>query len=157
MLIRWLLAALHLLAFGFALYAVLSRARALRHLDATQSVQANEVRLRDVFRSDTIWGVTAIVLIVSGVTRAFGGFEKGAGYYLHEPLFHLKMTVLVLILLIEVSPMMALIRWRVALAQGGAIDLTRARRFASLSDIEAGLVMVMVIAASGMARGIWAH
>jgi putative membrane protein len=156
MLTRWLLAALHLLAFGFALYAVLSRARALRRLDTAQSVQANELRLRDVFRSDTIWGVTAIVLIVTGVMRAFGGFEKGGSYYLHEPLFHLKMTVLVVILLIEVTPALAMIRWRAALAQGGPIDLTRAKRFAWLSDLEAGLVMLMVIAASGMARGVWA-
>jgi putative membrane protein len=156
MLIRWLLAALHLLAFGFALGSVLARARALRRLDVTQSIQANELRLRDVFRSDTIWGITAIVLIVTGVMRAFGGFEKGAAYYLHEPLFHLKMTALVVILLIEVSPMFALIRWRIALGQGGPVDLTRARRFAWMSDLEAGLVMLMVIAASGMARGVWA-
>ena len=157
MLIRWLLAALHLLAFGFALGSVLARARALRRLDAVQSVQANDTRLRDVFRSDSVWGVTAIVLIVTGVMRAFGGFEKGGAYYLHEPLFHLKMTALVAILLIEVSPMLALIRWRIALAQGGAIDLSRARRFAWMSDVQAALVFVMVIAASGMARGVWAH
>ncbi|WP_250434950.1 DUF2214 family protein [Caballeronia sp. ATUFL_F2_KS9A] len=156
MLIRWLLAALHLLAFGFALGSVLARARALRRLDPAESIQANELRLRDVFRSDSVWGVTAIVLIVTGVTRAFGGFEKGGAFYLHEPLFHLKMTALVVILLIEVSPMLTLIRWRIALAQGGPIDLTRARRFAWLSDLEAGLVMLMVIAASGMARGVWA-
>jgi len=156
MLIRWLLAAVHLLAFGFALGSVLARARALRRLDAAQSVQANAVRLRDVFRSDSVWGVTAIVLIVTGVMRAFGGFEKGGAYYLHEPLFHLKMTALLAILLIEISPMLALIRWRATLAQGGAIDLTRARRFAWMSDLEAALVMVMVISASGMARGVWA-
>ncbi|WP_250862510.1 DUF2214 family protein, partial [Caballeronia sp. INML3] len=93
----------------------------LRRLDVAQSVQANDVRLRDVFRSDSVWGITAIVLIVTGLMRAFGGFEKGGSYYLHEPLFHLKMTALVLILLIEVSPMLALIRWRVTLAQGGPI------------------------------------
>ncbi|WP_250499732.1 DUF2214 family protein [Caballeronia sp. GAWG1-5s-s] len=157
MLIRWLLAALHLLAFGFALGSVLARARALRRLDAAESVQANALRLRDVFRSDAVWGIAAVVLIVTGLTRAFGGFEKGGAYYLHEPLFHLKMTALVVILLIEVSPMLALIRWRAALAQGGAIDLTRARRFAWMSDLEAALVIVMVIAATGMARGVWAR
>jgi putative membrane protein len=66
------------------------------------------------------------------------------------------MTALVLILFVEITPMMALIRWRVAAAHGGAIDLSRARRFAWMSDLEAGLVIVMVIAASGMARGVWA-
>lgn len=156
MLIRWLLAAIHLLAFGFALASVLARARALRRLDASNSVQANAVVLRDVFRADSLWGVTALFLLITGLMRAFGGFEKGASYYLHEPLFHLKMTALVLIVAIEISPMMALIRWRVAAGHGGAIDLGRARRFAWMSDLEAGLVMLMVVAASGMARGVWA-
>jgi len=156
MLIRWLLAAIHLLAFGFALASVLSRARALRRLDPSNSLHANAAGLRDVFRADGGWGVTALILLVTGAMRAFGGFEKGGAYYLHEPLFHLKMTALVLILVIEISPMMALIRWRVAARQGSAVDLGRARRFAWMSDLEAGLVIVMVIAASGMARGIWA-
>jgi putative membrane protein len=156
MMLRWLLAAIHLLAFGFAFGSVLARARALRKLDASNTLHANATGLRDVFRADGIWGIAALVLLVTGVMRAFGGFEKGGSYYLHEPLFHLKMTALVVILLIEVSPMLALIRWRIAVAQGGPIDLTRARRFAWLSDLEAGLVIVMVIAASGMARGVWA-
>ena len=86
-------------------------------------MHANAVVLRDVFRADSMWGVTALVLLITGVMRAFGGFEKGGAYYLHEPLFHLKMTALVLILAIEISPMMALIRWRVAAGHGGAIDL----------------------------------
>jgi putative membrane protein len=103
-----------------------------------------------------MWGLAALVLLVTGVMRAFGGFEKGGAYYLHEPLFHLKMTALVVILLIEIAPMMALIRWRAALGRGGAIDLGKARRYAAMSDAEAGLVIVMVIAATGMARGIWA-
>ena len=65
---------------------------------------------RDVFRADTMWGLAALALLITGVIRAFGGFEKGGSYYLHEPLFHLKMTALVLILFIEISPMMALMR-----------------------------------------------
>jgi putative membrane protein len=156
MLARWLLAALHLLAFAFALSSVLARARALRRLGPSHSMHDSATALRDVFRADTVWGITAIVLLVTGAMRAFGGFEKGGAYYLHEPLFHLKMTALVLILLIEVSPMLALIRWRVTAQQGGPVDVTRARRYASMSDLEAGLVIVMMIAASGMARGILA-
>jgi putative membrane protein len=156
MMLRWSLAAIHLLAFGFAFASVLARARALRKLDASNTLHANATSLRDVFRADGAWGIAALVLLITGVMRAFGGFEKGGSYYLHEPLFHLKMTALVLILFVEITPLMALIRWRVAAAHGGAIDLGRARRFAWMSDLEAGLVIVMVIAASGMARGVWA-
>ncbi len=88
-LISWLLAAIHLLAFGFALGAVLGRARALRRLDVTQSVQANQLPApaRCVSLSDSVWGITAIVLIVTGVTRAFGGFEKGGSTICTSRLF----------------------------------------------------------------------
>jgi putative membrane protein len=156
MLVRWCLAAIHLLAFGLALASVFGRARALRQLDPASSVSANSARLKQVFRADNIWGVAALILLVTGATRAFGGFEKGSAYYLHEPLFQLKMAALVLILLIEIFPMIALIKWRMAVTGGMAIDLGKARRFAAMSDAEAGLIILIVIAASGIARGIWA-
>jgi putative membrane protein len=56
-------------------------------------------RLRRVLLADNIWGVSALILLVTGGMRAFGGYEKGTDYYLHQPLFHLKMTLFVLILL----------------------------------------------------------
>ncbi|MNR51995.1 hypothetical protein D3C85_1717650 [compost metagenome] len=86
--------------------------------------------------------------------RAFGGYEKGTDYYLHQPLFHLKMTLFVLILLLEVAPMVTLIKWRVALARGAAIDTGRAKLFARISHVEALLMLLMVVAATGMARGV---
>lgn len=86
--------------------------------------------------------------------RAFGGFEKGADYYLHQPLFHLKMTLLVLILLIELAPMITLIKWRIALGRGAELDIGRAKLFARISHVEALLMLLMVIAATGMARGV---
>ncbi len=90
---HWLLAAIHLSAFGLALAAIATRNRAFKRIAATDSPQVAD--LRALFRADTGWGLTALVLIVTGLMRAFGGFEKGSAYYLHAPLFHLKMTALV--------------------------------------------------------------
>ncbi len=149
MLIRWLLAAVHLLGYGFALAAIIGRTRGLRRLTGPAD-------LPRVFLADSVWGITAVVLIVTGLTRVFGGFEKGAGYYLHEPLFHLKMTALVLILILEVAPMMSLIRWRAAVRNGESPDLARAGRFARIGHWQSILLVVMVFAATGMARGIGA-
>ncbi|CAG4905794.1 DUF2214 family protein [Paraburkholderia saeva] len=147
MLFRWLLAAIHLLGFGYALASILGRSRLLRRCTTTVDLPA-------IFRADAGWGVSALVLIITGGMRAFGGFEKGGDYYLHAPLFHLKMTALVLILLLEIAPMMALIRWRIALKAGTTPDLTRAGRFARIGTLQTVLLVVMVFAASGMARGI---
>ncbi|MBD9438420.1 DUF2214 family protein [Pseudomonas sp. PDM04] len=148
MLVHWFLAALHLLAFGLGLWAVLARGTNLRRL----AVGVGEVR--SVLVADNVWGLCALMLLVTGGMRAFGGYEKGMDYYLHQPLFHLKMTLFVLILLLEVAPMVALIKWRVALARGAAIDTARATLFARISHVEGLLVLLMVIAATGMARGV---
>jgi len=150
MLFKWFLATLHLLAYGVALGAVLSRGRSLRRLNRT-----NPSKLRDVFVADNFWGIAAAILLVTGAMRAFGGFEKGTFYYLHQPLFHLKMAAFVAIILLEIAPMVALIKWRNAFKIGAPIDTHRALLYSRISHIQVGLIIVILIAASGMARGIF--
>ncbi|MGN8343001.1 DUF2214 family protein [Pseudomonas sp. SMV71] len=148
MLAHWSLAAIHLLVFALGFWAVLTRGTALRRLAGGADA------VRNVLMADNVWGLSALVLLITGGMRAFGGFEKGSDYYLHQPLFHLKMTVLLLILLLEIVPMIALIQWRMARGKGQAIDSSKAGRFARISHIEALLLLLMMVAATGMARGI---
>jgi putative membrane protein len=148
MLAHWFLAALHLLAFALGFWAVLTRGTAFSRLAAGTG------EARSVLLADNIWGVSALILLVTGVMRAFGGYEKGTDYYLHQPLFHLKMTLFVLILLIELAPMVTLIKWRIAKARGPALGTGRCKLFARISHVEALLLILMVIAATGMARGV---
>jgi putative membrane protein len=147
MTLRWLFAAVHLLALPIGLGAVVIRGRALRGtLDASC--------LQRVFRADTLWGIAAVLWIGTGLVRAFGGLEKGAAYYLAEPLFVVKMALLVLVFALEVWPMITLIRWRIASAKGLGVDTRPARALARISDVQAAIIVVMVFAATGMARGI---
>ena len=147
MLTRWLLAALHLLALGIGLGAVWARGRALRgRLDTTG--------LRRVFHADMLWGIAAAVWISTGLLRAFGGWEKGAAYYLHNHTFLTKMALLAIVLALEVWPMVTLIRWRIAQRKGGVVDTARAPTFALISTVQALLVVAMVFAATAMARGL---
>jgi putative membrane protein len=144
--IRWLFAALHLLGLGLGLGSVWARGRAFRgELDAAG--------LRRVFYADTWWGVAALVWIGTGLVRAFGGLEKGSAYYLHNHLFWGKMTLLLMILILELAPMVTLIRWRTQVARGELPDTRAAGRFSRISFLQAALVVLMVLAASGMARG----
>jgi putative membrane protein len=144
--LRWLLAAAHLMGLGVGLGAVWARARALQgELDAA--------RLRQVFYADSWWGIAAVIWIATGLWRLFGGLEKGTAYYLHNYLFWVKMACLALILILEIAPMTGLIRWRMKAARGEVVDTSRAKRFAVISMIQAILVVLMVLAATGMARG----
>ena len=148
MLAHWFFAAIHLLAYALGFWAVLTRGSAFRRLAAGLG------EARSVLIADNLWGISAVILLITGGMRAFAGYEKGTDYYLHQPLFHLKMTLFVLILLLEIAPMITLIKWRIAQARGAAIDASRAKLFARISHIEALLVMLMVVAATGMARGV---
>lgn len=146
MTVRWLLAASHLLALGVGLGAVWARGRALQgELDAAG--------LRRTFYADMWWGVAALVWIGTGLVRAFGGFEKGSFYYLHNHVFWGKMGLLAAILVLELRPMVALIRWRRLVARGEVPDTRGAGRFAQISFVQAALVVLMVLAATAMARG----
>lgn len=148
MLSHWFLAAIHLLAVALGLWAVLTRGTAFSRL------AAGTAQVRSVLVADNVWGICAGILLISGLLRAFGGYEKGTDYYLHQPLFHLKMTLFMIILLLELAPMISLIKWRLALGRGTAVDLGRAKLFARISHIEALLLMLMIVAATGMARAV---
>jgi putative membrane protein len=63
------------------------------------------------------------------------------------------MGLLALILVLELSPMVTLIRWRVQLGRGQQPDTHAAARFAWISFIQAVLVVLMILAATAMTRG----
>ena len=148
MTIRWLMAALHLLALGIGLGSVWVRARALRGpLDAPG--------LRRVFAADAWWGIAAIVWIATGLYRLFAGLEKATAYYMGSNAFWTKMALLGLILALEILPAATLVRWRMLQRRGEAVDTARAGTLATISAVQAALVVAMVFAATAMARGLW--
>jgi putative membrane protein len=147
MILRWSLAALHLLALGIGLGSVWVRGRALQS-------ELTADRLKTVFRADNLWGLAAVLWIGTGLWRLLGGVEKGAQYYLGNHMFLTKMGLLLLILGLEISPMVTLIRWRRATARGTPVDTSSARRLGRISFLQAGLIVLMVFTATAMARGI---
>ena len=144
---RWLAASLHLLALGIGLGSVWARGRALR-----SSLDAGT--LRQVFFADTLWGVAAVLWISTGLWRLLAGLEKGTGYYLQNHLFLTKMALLALVLLLEIRPMITLIRWRKTVSRGEAPDTRAAPLLARISFVQAWLIVLMVFAATAMARGM---
>ena len=144
--LRLAVAWLHLLGLAIGLGAVWARGMALkRPLDAAG--------LRSVFNADNWWGVAALLSISTGVARAFGGLEKGSAYYLQNHLFLTKLGLYAVVFALEIWPMATLILWRQRLRRGQPIDTGRAAAFATISRIEAVLLVVMVLLAVSMARG----
>ena len=149
MTVRWILAALHLLALGIGLGAIWWRARSLRgHLDQSG--------IRRILFADTLWGIAALLWISTGLVRAFSGLEKGSAYYLASSAFWIKMSLLALVLLLEIFPMITFINWRIKLSRREPVDTSRVGLFANISLIQVVLIIVMVFTATAMARGLGA-
>jgi putative membrane protein len=141
-----IVSALHLLALALGPPSVFLRGRALKG-------RLDRDGLQRVFAADTVWGVAAALWLATGLLRAFAGLEKGTAFYLASHLFWLKMTVFVVIVLLEIRPMMTLMRWRAVVRGGGTPDTSAARALYHVNHVELALVVVMVFVASFMARG----
>ena len=147
MTLQWIVAFSHLLALGIGMGAVWARGRALRG-------PLDDAGLKNVFYFDNWYGIAALIWIVTGVWRAFGGLEKGTDYYLHSRSFLIKMVIYLLLAALETWPMIVLIKWRMRLEKGLAIDTGKAKLFARFSEIETFGLTCMVLAATSMSRGI---
>lgn len=135
-----LFAALHYVALGLGVAGLWIRGRGFRAAD-----------LPTALHGDTLWGLAALLWLGTGLGRAFGGLEKGTDWYLHQPLFWVKMALFLGILLVELWPMVSLIRWRIDPTR---VDPALFPTFSRLNNVEGVLLAAMPFVASAMARGI---
>ena len=141
--------ALHLLALGMGLGGVWSRGRALRALARDPGA------LHGVLEADNVWGLAALLWIGTGLTRVLGGLDRDTSFYVFNGFFRVKMSMFVLLLVLESWPMVTFVRWRVARARGATVDTRRAAAFARINDAETALVVLIVFVAAMMARALW--
>ena len=146
MTLRYLLATFHLLILAIGIAAVYARWRALRGVRSAEGTAS-------VFHADNWYGVAAIGWVVTGLWRAFGGLEKGTDHYLENHWFIGKMGLFALVFLLELYPMITLIRWRRSIKRGGSLDLTSAPLLARLTALQLPLLVLMVFVATALARG----
>jgi putative membrane protein len=161
--LRLTLAWLHLVALGIGLWAVLARGEALKQ--AARELPGTDA-LRRAFKADAHWGVAALLWLVTGLWRYLGSTEKSTDYYNSNHIFLTKMALFVVVLVLEIWPMMTLIRWRGALGRAGGalpaggvavIGADEARKMARISYIQGAVVTVMIFTAVAMARGYGAR
>jgi putative membrane protein len=148
--LRIVLAVVHLIGLCIAVASIYSRALVFNDV-------ADRAALHRGFRADNWWGLSAVVLIATGLWRALASTEKATSYYWHNHVFLAKMALFALIILLEIWPMITLLSWRWAEKRSAlpTMDVIRkkGRRIARLSDVQLLLVVAIVVAAVMMARG----
>src|SRR5689334_24996686 len=103
--LRIALAVVHLLGFSVAVASIYSRALVFKEV-------SDRAALHRGFRADNWWGISALVLVGTGLWRALASVEKASSWYWTNHIFQAKMALLGLILMLEIWPMIVLLSWR---------------------------------------------
>lgn len=98
------LASLHLLAL-LTLVVFASSQIALCRIE-----WMNDAVVRRLARLDMLYGWAALALLLSGVVRIVWG-AKGIGWYVSQPLFHLKMLLVVVVAILGIRSSLVIRRW----------------------------------------------
>ncbi|CAJ0785771.1 hypothetical protein LMG19083_01346 [Ralstonia psammae] len=113
-----------------------------------------EIRKR-LARYDAVFGIAALAVLITGLLRVLYG-AKGYAFYVHNPVFHVKVGLFILIGLISIIPTVTILRWK---KQGKTLpdfvptpsEIAKTRRWVM---IESHLIIFIPLAAVLMARGI---
>lgn len=111
-------------------------------------------RARSLFRIDIVFGISAAVVLASGIARATF-YGKGLDYYLNNSLFHAKVGLFVAVAILSIYPTLTFLRWRRALTESQAprVSSSTARWVTAAIRLELMLLLLIPLLAVFMARG----
>ncbi len=114
----------------------------------------NAAAVQRLARIDLLYGVSALLVLATGLARTWWGV-KGFGWYWSQPLLHAKVTLFVVIGGLSLVPTLRLRRWLQAVRATGTLptpaEVKATRR---LVMIEAHLLALIPLLAVFLARGV---
>jgi len=143
-----LLAYAHLLAILATATFLASQAALCR------SEWLNAAAVQRLARIDLLYGVSALLVLATGLARTWWGV-KGFGWYWSQPLLHAKVTLFVVIGVLSLVPTLRLRRWLQAVRATGTLPLpAEVKATRRLVMIEAHLLALIPLLAVFLARGV---
>jgi putative membrane protein len=118
----------------------------------TRDLQPAQVKA--LVRVDLYYLIAAVAVLITGALRVFVG--KGAGFYLNNPVFYIKLALFLSVGLVSILPTLQFMRWNRALgsihpAAPRERDIGSARRYIALELLLFAFIPLMAVL---MARGI---
>ena len=137
----------------FAAMILIAVFLAIEYLICVPGMARETVKL--LARLDILYLIAAVLAVATGVARLVW-FGKGAGFYLHNPVFYIKLALFVAIGLISVPPTMQYLRWMRMLRTGSdavtaEFEVLRARRYVLAELVLFAIIPLLAVL---MARGI---
>jgi len=108
------------------------------------------LQFKKVSRVDAVYGFAAVTLLTAGLTLWLGSFGKAAEFYSKNWIFHLKLTLFIVIGILSIYPTVFFIK----AAKKTEAKITVPKSVFWLIRIEIILVFIIPILAGLMAKGI---
>ena len=137
----------------FAAMILIAVFLAIEYLICVPGLARERVKL--LARVDLLYLIAAVLALASGAARLVW-FGKGAGFYLHNPVFYIKLALFAAIGLISIPPTMQYLRWMRALKTGAGtvgadFEVLRARRYVLIELVLFAFIPLLAVL---MARGV---
>jgi putative membrane protein len=141
------LSAVHILALGLGVSALVVRGQAL-------AGRLDDAGWRRLLAADSAWGVAALLWLASGLARVFLG-GKSPDFYWYNVFFWVKIALFALVAVMEIPLGTVFMKVRAARSRGAALPAVPVERFRRINTVEIVVVVVIVFVAAFMARGVW--
>ena len=142
------LASLHIVAI-LTLVVFLSSEAALCRME-----WMNAAVVRRLAKLDMIYGLAALVLLLTGIARIVWG-AKGLTWYVSQPLFHLKMLLFVVVGVLSLRPTFTIRKWLKALNVAGTLPQPESVQFVrKWIMVQAHIIPLIAVIAVYWARGM---
>ena len=113
--------------------------------------------VRQLPRVDRLYGISAGVVLVTGLARVWHG-GKGADYYWHNGAFHGVLGLFVVAALVSIVPTLRYLRWRKALDASGALPAeAEVRKTSILIHVQLTAIFLLTLAIVLVAKGFGGH
>ena len=80
-------------------------------------------QLKLVITVDLFFWLSALLVLASGLLRWFVYDPKGTAFFSTNPLFHIKLTLFVIIIILAVFPCLKLRNWNKQIRQGNDVEI----------------------------------
>lgn len=117
---------------------------------------SQELTLRDrriLGKADSVYGIAAILVLITGFTRVFF-LGKGPDYYFSNTIFLTKLGLFIIVGILSAYPTVMFLKWRKAVTEVMTLDRKQYLLIRRLIFLEIILVLILPLLAAMMARGM---
>jgi putative membrane protein len=111
-------------------------------------------QIKSLATTDLIYGISAILVLATGLLRWFV-YGKGSDFYLSNPIFHVKLTLFIIVGVLSIFPSIRFLKWNRQAKNGELPDINDkiVKKQLMFIRIELLLVAIIPLLAVLMARG----